>query len=153
MPRKTLDNIKFKTPVLEADIEILPYETTETDQLNQAVYLAYGSLDMKKAMEDSKKEQEGGSKADGSSSVVFENLPASAIMEIKNNAIKGFVVSIDGNNFGGDKDALLEDVLKLPKEDYDEIQRQIDLLKKDSTLDPKGDQTSPSDTPKPSPAK
>ena len=137
MARKVIKNIKFTLPVSGADIEILPYETAITDQLNQSIYLSYGSLDMKQAMDDNKRELETGEKSDDNSAIKFENLPASAIMEIKNNAIRGFVVSIDGEKFGGDDQQILDEVLTLPKTDYDEIQAQIDKVKGDRNLDPK----------------
>ena len=47
------------------------------------------------------------------------------------------VVSVDGNTFDGDRDEILEAVLDLPKEDYDEIQAKIDEITKASTNSPK----------------
>lgn len=156
MPRKTLENIKFTTPTLGAEIEILPYETTETSQLNEVVYLAYASLDMRAAADIKKEAEAAGREAtdeDGQKAVTFEKLPATAITEIKNNAIRGYVVKIDGSDFGGDADAILEEIKKFPRTDYDFIQGEIDKLKEDSTLNPKDEQKSPSSTPAPSPAK
>jgi len=133
------DNIKMTTSVTETPIELRPYLDARTDQLNQAVYLRYAKYDLKKAagsagntqLTDAEKEKM------SEDAVEFESLPGTAIAEIKNNAIKGMVVSVDGNTFEGDRDEILEAVLDLPKEDYDEIQAKIDEITKASTNSPK----------------
>jgi len=143
MARKQVENIKLTLDKSGADIELLPYMTAEIDQLNQAVYLGYGSLDMNEAMESadedaSDEEQQKAAK----SAVKFDKLPASAIMEIKNNALRGFVKKIDGSDFGGDSDAILKELLTLPKEDIDQLQAKIDEIQKETSLDPKDKQKS-----------
>ena len=138
MARKQVENIKITLEKSGADIELLPYMTAEIDQLNQAVYLGYGSLDMNAAMDSA---EEGADEKAARSAVTFDKLPASAIMEIKNNSLRGFVVSIDGNNHG-DKDALLKELLTLPKEDIDQLHQEIDKITAETSLDPKDKQKS-----------
>jgi hypothetical protein len=140
MARKQVENIKITLDKSNADIELLPYMTAEIDQLNQAVYLGYGSLDMNQAMEDAEEGEV--DEKDAKSAVKFDKLPASAIMEIKNNALRGFVKKIDGNDYAGDSEAILKELLTLPKEDIDQLHAKIDEIQKETSLDPKDKQKS-----------
>lgn len=137
------ENIKFKTSITETEIELRPYVDARTDQANSAVYLQYAKFDFNKAIQNNKTASgkaptEAEAEALGKDAMKFDTLPGTAIAEIKNNAIKGMVVSLDGDNKGGDRDAILEAVLDLPKDEYDEIQAKIDEITKASKLDPKG---------------
>lgn len=140
MARKQVENIKITLDKSGADIELLPYMTAEIDQLNQAVYLGYGSLDMNSAMENAEEGEV--DEKDAKSAVHFDKLPASAIMEIKNNALRGFVKKIDGSDFGGDSDAILKELLTLPKEDIDQLHKKIDEIQEETSLNPKDKQKS-----------
>ena len=77
----------------------------------------------------------------------FDKLPATAISEIKNNAIKFLVVTVDGDDFAGDDDAKLKSLLKLPSEDFDFIQEKIEEITGE-VMNPKGEQKSAQPTPK-----
>lgn len=141
MARKQVENIKITLEKSGADIELLPYMTAEIDQLNQAVYLGYGSLDMNQAMDNAGEDGEEIDEKDARSAVSFDKLPASAIMEIKNNSLSGFVVKIDGQDYGT-REERLKELLTLPKEDIDQIHKKIDEIQKETSLDPKDKQKS-----------
>lgn len=137
------ENIKFKTSITETEVELRPYIDARTDQANSAIYLQYAKFDFNKAIQNNKAANgkaptDAEAEALGKDAMKFDTLPGTAIAEIKNNAIKGMVVSVDGEKFDGDRDKILDAVLDLPKEEYDEIQAKIDEITKESKLDPKG---------------
>lgn len=137
------ENIKITTSITETEIELRPYVDARTDQANSAIYLQYAKFDFNKAIQNNKAKA-GAPVSDaeaeklGKESMMFDTLPGTAIAEIKNNAIRGMVVSVDGEKFDGDRDKILDAVLDLPKVEYDEIQEKIDEITKESKLDPKG---------------
>lgn len=142
MPRISKENIKITTPVLGCDVELLPYATAELSQMNEAVFLAYANFDLNGAVNG-----ESMSEDDIKETMRFDKLPATAISEIKNNAIKFLVVTVDGDDFGGDDDAKLKSLLKLPREDFDFIQEKIEEITGE-VMNPKGEQKSAQPTPK-----
>lgn len=129
------ENIKITTPEGVA-IELKPYLDARTSQANKGIYLGYAKVNMKQAIADA----QAGKEASGADAVNFDDLPASVMTEVKNSTIRGMVMSVDGNNFDGDKDQILDAVLDLPESEYDFIQSEIDKIVGGTTLDPKDEQ-------------
>lgn len=132
MARIKQTNIKMTLAKSQAEIEMLPYITAEVAQMTEAAVLAYADIDMQKASE-----ADGRGKEAQRDSVQFRTMPVAAMTAIKHDTVKAMVVSIDGESYGGDKDALFDELKTLPASDFDEIMNKIEELQAEAATDPK----------------
>lgn len=112
----TTTPIELKTPVAEQKISLRPYPTARMQQAQSAIFLRYSKVDVKKAQA-----QAGNKNADSSDVVDISELPGSALQEMNEITVKNFVISIDGDDFGGDKDKVLDACLDMHARDFQAI--------------------------------
>lgn len=110
-------NVELTTPVAEQKIVLRPYPTARMQQAQSAIFLRHSKVDVAEAQKQAGK----GKDADNSKVVDISELPGSALQEINQITVKNFVISIDGNDFGGDKDAILEACLDMHANDFQAI--------------------------------
>lgn len=115
-------NVELTTPIAEQKIVLRPYPTARMQQGQSAIFLRYAKVDVKGA-QDQAEAQKAGKKpaADAKNPVDISDLPGTALQEINSLTVKNFVLTIDGNDFGGDKEALLEACLDMHATDFQAI--------------------------------
>lgn len=124
-------NVDLTTPVQGQKIVLRPYPTARMQQAQSAIFLRHSKVDVAEAQKQSAK----GKDADNSKIVDISELPGSALQEINQITVKNFVLSIDGNDFGGDKDALLEACLDMHATDYQAILTRCNEINQESQVD------------------
>lgn len=128
----TQENVKIKLTKTGTEVEIKSFLDARTSQANQAIYLKYANIDMKKAMQDA----ETGAETKSEDIVNIDTLPAEAIFEVRRNSVENMVVAINGEKVT-DRKAALESLLDLPSSDFDEVTNKIDEITSETSLDPK----------------
>lgn len=130
MSTKSNEPVTFTLPVSEQKVTLRPYTTARMRQATTAIFLRYSKINMKDVQGKSQEELK---KAD-SDVVDIQDLPGTAIAEINEVTVKNFVVSIDGNEFGGDRDAILEACLDMHTDDFDALVGECNRINNESTL-------------------
>lgn len=123
------ENIELTTPVAEQKVTLRPYPTARMQHAQSAIFLRYANVNVKQAQEEAKKEG-----SDGSESVQFGDLPGSALGEINELTVKNFVLTIDGDDFGGDKDKILEACLDMHIRDFQAILDRCNEINSDNEI-------------------
>lgn len=130
MSTKSNELVAFTLPVSEQKVMLRPYTTARMRQATTAIFLRYSKINMKDVQGKSEEELK---KAD-SDVVNIDDLPGTAITEINEVTVKNFVISIDGNEYGGDRDAILEACLDMHTDDFDALVNECNRINKESTL-------------------
>jgi len=129
-------NIKITTPVEGAEIELRPFPTARMQQAQTAIFLRYSKVDVKKAQEQSKANELSGNKSvDNSDAVDFSELPGSALQEINQLTVQNFVLKINGNDYAGNKDAIIEACLDMHAKDFQAILDKCNEINAEAQVD------------------
>ena len=130
-------NIKITTPVEGAEIELRPFPTARMQQAQTAIFLRYSKVDVKKAQEQSKINALAGNKKvdDNSDAVDFSELPGSALQEINQLTVQNFVLKINGNDYGNNKDAIIEACLDMHAKDFQFILDKCNEINAEAQVD------------------
>lgn len=129
-------NVELTTPVAEQKIVLRPYPTARMQQAQSAIFLRYSKVDVKEAQKQAEAQKANpGNKADNDKVVDISELPGSALQEINQLTVKNFVLSIDGNEYGGDKDAILEACLDMHTSDFQAILDRCNEINAEAQVD------------------
>lgn len=123
-------NVELETPVQGSKIVLRPYPTARMQQAQSAIFLRHSKVNVAEAQK-----QAGKKDADNSKVVDISELPGSALQEINQITVKNFVISIDGNDFGGDKDAILEACLDMHANDFQAILTRCNEINQEAQVD------------------
>lgn len=128
-------NVELTTPIAEQKIILRPYPTARMQQGQSAIFLRYAKVDVKKAQDQAADQKAGKPATENDNPVDISDLPGSALQEINSLTVKNFVLSIDGNEYNGDKEAILEACLDMHANDFQAILDRCNTINAESQVD------------------
>lgn len=128
-------NVELTTPIAEQKIVLRPYPTARMQQGQSAIFLRYAKVDVKKAQDQAADQKAGKAANENDNPVDISDLPGSALQEINSLTVKNFVLSIDGNEYAGDKEAMLEACLDMHATDFQAILDRCNQINAESQVD------------------
>lgn len=114
------------TPFGEHKVLLAPFAPAQMSLETRAQYLSFVKIDPKKMMGKDQATMSDEEKAD---LATFDSIPAEAMANIKDIAIKYMVLAVDGN-----PDDVLGRIKKMHIDDYNFIVEEIDAIDKATTL-------------------
>jgi len=126
MTKFSTDNVTITLPISGKEVVLRGFVTKRMEVATSSVFMKHSKVDLTQAMKGD---------SSGIDMISLNDLPGTAITELTETTITNFVISLDGNDFGGNKEDILNACYELPSKDFDAITDKCHVITKGTSFD------------------